>query len=398
MSSSKMNPERLPPLNLTAAYYLAFVILGLTTAVEGPSLPTLARHTSSTLDQISLIFVVGAFGYLLGSVIGGRAYDRLPGHRFIAGTLSVLVAVAIIFPLASTLWVLLSAALIKGLCSGALDVGCNTLLQWVHKEKVGPYMNGLHFSFGLGSFFSPILLAQIFSATQDITWGFWIIALLIIPMAIWFWHLPEPPTQNKSGQIINHSSIPSIPVLLIVLAFFLYVGAEVGFANWIYTYAITMNLATIITAAYLTSAFWGLFTIGRLLGVWISTRVNSKTILFIDLTGCLASLGLIILGRESAPLLWAGSIGLGFSMASIFPTIMMLASQSMPVSGTITGWFLVGSGAGGMLLPWMIGQAFTASGPYAMMTIILADLLFNGLILAVFIYGMRTVEASQSRA
>jgi FHS family Na+ dependent glucose MFS transporter 1 len=393
-----MNPKRLQPLKLTGAYYLAFVILGLTTAVEGPSLPTLARHTSSTLDQISLIFVVGAFGYLLGSVIGGRAYDRLPGHRFIAGTLSVLVAVAIIFPLASTLWVLLSAALIKGLCTGALDVGCNTLLQWVHKEKVGPFMNGLHFSFGLGSFFSPILLAQIFSATQDITWGFWIIALLIIPMAIWFWLLPEPPTQKNTGQVITHSSIPSIPVLLIVLAFFLYVGAEVGFANWIYTYAITVNLATTITAAYLTSAFWGLFTIGRLLGVWISTRVNSKTILLIDLTGCLASLGLIIIGRESAPLLWTGSIGLGFSMASIFPTIMMLAGESMPVSGTITGWFLVGASAGGMLLPWMIGQAFTASGPYAMMPIILADILLNGLILATFIYGIRPTVEAQSQA
>ena len=397
MTSSTTNPKPVQPLLFTTAYYLAFIILGLATAVEGPSLPTLAKHTSTTLDQISLIFIVGAFGYLLGSIIGGKAYDRLPGHRFIAGTLSLLIVAAFLFPLASTLWVLLSAALVKGLCTGALDVGCNTLLQWLHKEKVGPFMNGLHFSFGLGSFFSPILLAQIYSATHDITWGFWIIALLIIPLAVWYWFLPELPTQPNTEQIINHSPIPYIPVLLIVLAFFLYVGAEVGFANWIYTYAVTVNLATPVTAAYLTSAFWGLFTIGRLLGVWISTRVNSKTILFLDLTGCIASLGLIILGKEAAPLLWAGSIGLGFSMASIFPTVMMLAGESMRVSGTITGWFLVGAGAGGMLLPWLIGQAFTASGPYAMMTIILADLILNGLILATFIYSIRPSVAEQSR-
>jgi FHS family Na+ dependent glucose MFS transporter 1 len=391
------HPKPVQPLSLTTAYYLAFIILGLTTAVEGPSLPTLARHTSSTLDQISLIFVVGSFGYLLGSIIGGRAYDRLPGHRFIAGTLSLMVVATIIFPLASTLWALLLAALVKGLCSGAVDVGCNTLLQWVHKEKVGPFMNGLHFSFGLGSFFSPILLAQIISATQEIYWSFWIIALLIIPLAVWFWFLPEPPTRTNTEQI-NHSPISFIPVLLIFFAFFLYVGAEVGFANWIYTYAVTLNLATTITAAYLTSAFWGLFMIGRLLGVWISTRVKSKTILFVDLTGCLASLGLIILGRESAPLLWAGSVGLGFSMASIFPTIMMLASESMRVSGTITGWFLVGAGTGSMLLPWLIGQVFTASGPHAMMTIILFDLILNLLILIAFIYGIRPATELPSHA
>jgi MFS transporter, FHS family, Na+ dependent glucose transporter 1 len=397
MTSAPTNPKSPQPLLLTAAYYLSFIILGLSTAVEGPSLPTLARHTSSTLDQISLLFVVGAFGYLLGSMIGGKAYDRLPGHRFVAGTLSLMVVTAIIYPVASTLWVLLVDALFMGIGKGALDVGCNTLLQWVHKEKVGPYMNGLHFFFGLGSFFSPILLAQIFSATREIYWGFWIIALLILPLAVWFWFLPEPPAQSNTGQI-DHASIPFIPVLLIVVAFFLYVGLEVGFANWIYTYAVTLNLATTITAAYLTSAFWGSFTVGRLLGVWISTRLNSRTILFADLIGSAASLALVILGRESAPLLWAGSIGLGFSIASIFPTIMMLAGESIRVTGTVTGWFLVGSGAGGMLLPWLIGQAFTASGPYAMMTIIFVDLILNGLVLAVFVYGIRPTRPAISEA
>jgi FHS family Na+ dependent glucose MFS transporter 1 len=397
MKSATTKPKSFQPLLFTAAYYLSFIILGLSTAVEGPSLPTLARHTSSSLDQISLMFVVGSLGYLLGSIIGGKTYDSLPGHRFLAGTMAVMVAAAIVFPLASSLWVLLLTALVMGLCKGAVDVGGNTLLQWVHKEKVGPFMNGMHFSFGLGSFFSPILLAQIFSATQEIYWSFWIIALLIIPLAVWFWFLPEPPAQSNTGQI-DHSPTPFVPVFLIVVAFILYVGAEVGFADWIYTYAVTLNLATAVSAAYLTSAFWGSFTAARLLGVWISTRVSSRTIIFVDLAGCLASLVLIILGKESAPLLWAGSIGLGFSMASIFPTILMLAGESLRVTGTITGWFLVGSGAGGMLLPWLIGQAITASGAYAMMTIILADLILTGLILAAFIYGVRPSVAVTSEA
>jgi MFS transporter, FHS family, Na+ dependent glucose transporter 1 len=393
----EINPKPIRPLTLTTAYYLTFVLFGLATAMEGPSLPTLARHTTSALNQISLFFVVGGLGYLLGSMIGGHAYDRLPGHRIIASTLSVMVAAAVIIPLASTLWVLLVTGLTMGLAKGVLDVGCNTLLQWTHKDKSGPYINGLHFSYGLGSFISPILLAQIISATQEIYWGFWIIAILIVPLAIWFWFLPEPATQIHNRPT-SHSSIPYIPVLLIVMAFFLYVGAEVGFANWIYTYAISLNLANSITAAYLTSAFWGLFTIGRLLGVWISTHIHSKSILFTDLTGCLASVGLIILGRESATLLWIGSIGLGFSMASIFPTILMLAGENLQISGTITGWFLVGAGAGGMFVPWLIGQAFTASGPYAMMTIILVDLFLNLLILIAFIYGIRPFVTLSSRA
>jgi FHS family Na+ dependent glucose MFS transporter 1 len=397
MTSIAMKQKSIQPALLTIAYYLTFITFGLSTAVEGPSLPTLARHTTSPLNIISLFFVMGGFGYLLGSMIGGGAYDRFPGHRIIASTLTIMILAAFVIPLATTLWILLAAALTMGLAKGVLDVGCNTLVQWLYNDKAGPYINGLHFSFGLGSFIAPILLAQIFKATSEIYWGYWIIAILIIPMAIAFWFLPEPATQMHNEHK-NNAPIPFLPVLLIVLAFFLYVGAEVGFANWIYTYAIYLKLATTITAAYLTSAFWGLFTVGRLVGVWVSTRIRSKTILFLDLAGCILSIGLIILGRESAILLWAGSIVLGLSMASIFPTLLMLAGESLQVSGAITGWFLVGAGAGGMAIPWLIGQAFTASGPYAMMTILLIDLILNTLIVIAFIFGIRPALRVQVKA
>jgi hypothetical protein len=40
----------------TTAYYLAFILLGLTIAAEGPTLLKLAEHTSSKLDQIVRFF------------------------------------------------------------------------------------------------------------------------------------------------------------------------------------------------------------------------------------------------------------------------------------------------------------------------------------------------------
>ena len=101
MTPTPTTQKTVQPWLLTVAYYLTFVIFGLATALEGPSLPTLAKHTFSALDQISLIFVVGGFGYLIGSIIGGRAYDRLPGHRIISGALAVMVLAAVVYPLAS---------------------------------------------------------------------------------------------------------------------------------------------------------------------------------------------------------------------------------------------------------------------------------------------------------
>jgi fucose permease len=108
------------------------------------------------------------------------------------------------------------------------------------------------------------------------------------------------------------------------------------------------------------------------------------TILTLDFAGCLVSIGLILLFRESAAILWIGTILVGIAQASIFPTFLTLAEERMHVTGTITGWFLVGSGLGGMVLPWLIGQAFVRIGAGAMMGIIFVNMILNILMLFTF--------------
>jgi len=368
----------------TIAYYLAFIVLGLTIAAEGPTLPQLAAHTSSALNQISLIFFYGSFGYLIGSFAGGRAYDRLPAHRVLAGVLIILVIGTALVPIATSLTALLAIILILGFAKGALDVGCNALLLWVHDDKVGPYMNGLHAFFGLGSFVAPLVVALVLRTTNDINWIYWSFALVTIPIAFFVFMLPAPtpravPTQHQDAPL------PIVPVLIMVVCFAFYVGGEAGYGAWLYTYATTLKLGNTITAAYLSSAFWGAFTIGRLLGIWVSTRLRPRLILYIDLIGCLASLGLVLLFKESAPALWIGSIGLGLCMASVFPTFLTLAEERMHVSGAMTSWFLMGASLGGMSWPWLIGQAFIPFGATAMMWLIFAALAANLIALRIFI-------------
>src|SRR5512147_1842859 len=262
----------------TAAYYLAFILLGLTVAAEGPTLLKLAEHTSSALNQISSLFLFSSFGYLLGSFLGGRIYDRIPGHRFMSGVLIFLGILVALVPLAPSLWSLLVVVLILGLAKGALDVGCNTLLLWVHNETVGPFMNGLHAFFGVGSFIAPLIVAQVIGITGDIYWVFWFFAIAAFPIALLISRLPSPVARSVPAHHEN-APFPIIPVLVMVLCFVLYVGGEAGYGAWIYTYAFTLKFGTEVTAAYLTSAFWGFFTLGRLFGVWTSTRARPITIL-----------------------------------------------------------------------------------------------------------------------
>jgi fucose permease len=121
-----------------------------------------------------------------------------------------------------------------------------------------------------------------------------------------------------------------------------------------------------------------------LLGIWVSTQAKPKTILLLDFAGCVASVGLIMLFQESTIALWTGTILFGISQASIFPTFLTLAEERMHITGTIAGLFLVGAGIGGMILPWLIGQAFVHVGAGAMMGMIFIGVVLNLLMLFVF--------------
>ncbi len=367
----------------TVAYYLAFILLGLTISAEGPTLLKLSEHTSSTLGQISSIFLFGSFGYLSGSYISGQIYDRVSGHQFMSAILIMLGIVTALVPVAKSLPMLLGIVLILGLAKGALDVGCNTLLLWVHNEKVGPFMNGLHACFGVGAFIAPLIVAGVMKSTSDIYWVYWSFAIAAFPIAFFIWSLPSPPARATPEEH-KATPMPIIPVAVMALCFVLYVGAEAGYGNWIYTYAFKLDLGTEITANYLTSAFWGFFTVGRLLGILISTRAKTLTILTMDFVGCLVSAGLILLFQDSAAILWVGSILLGLSLASIFPTFLTLTEERMHITGAMTGWFLVGGGLGGMIMPYLIGQAFVKIGPEAMIAIVLGTIVLNILALVSF--------------
>src|SRR5512146_594557 len=154
-ASQAANPHRLWQ---TAVYYAAFIILGMVGASYGPALPYLASQTHSSLDQISSIFALSSFGYLIGSLYSGRLYDRRRAHPILTLVLLVTAASMAFIPFIPLLIPALIVFFVLGLATGSVDVGGNALLIWAHGASVGPFMNGLHFFFGVGAFLSPLLV------------------------------------------------------------------------------------------------------------------------------------------------------------------------------------------------------------------------------------------------
>ena len=376
---------------LTAAYFAAFVALGLTTGSLGPTLTSLAEQTHVGLRAISYVFTARSVGYLLGSVRGGKLFDRRAGNPLIAAMLLMMAITMTLVPLTSRLWLLLLVMLMLGAAEAGLDVGANTLLGWVHGNRIAPFMNAMHSFFGVGALLAPIVVAQTAVLSYPTSRSYFVLALLLLPAAAFTLYLPSPiatTPKNHDGPATTNGRL----VFLIALFLFLYVGAEVGFAGWIVTYAIKLKLSGDTTATYLASLFWGSLTLGRILTIPAAARFKSRTILVNSLAGCFLSLSVLWLLHDSFSATLVGTTGLGLSMASIFPTILSFAGNQMKMSGRVTGWFVFGASAGSMLIPLGIGQAFQVVGPRVVILVTSVTLLVAGGVFAEMIRSSKVVE------
>jgi FHS family Na+ dependent glucose MFS transporter 1 len=221
-------------------------------------------------------------------------------------------------------------------------------------------MNGLHFFFGVGTLVTPIIVAQFISQEGGLLSTYLLLAAIIFPSAMVAF-LPSP-TSPVTAQARGEVTVDPLLIILISLVFGCYSGASMGFSGWIFTYVTRMGLADATSAAYLTSIFWAALTLGRLVAIPVSMRVKPQHILRADFAGALVSLLAMLLFPRSLAALIITSAGLGFTLASIYPTTMAFSGQNMVLSGRITGLFAIGSNAGAMIIPWAIGQFFETAG------------------------------------
>jgi MFS transporter, FHS family, Na+ dependent glucose transporter 1 len=365
-------------------YYAAFLSIGIAAATLGPTLPSLMIQTGVGLSQISILLAVRPIGYLMSTLIVGRIYDHTPGNPVLAVAAGGLALGLALVPLAPWLWLMIVVMLVIGMFEAAVDIGGNTLIVWTFGEKVEPYMNGLHFMFGLGAFIAPLVVAGALWLTGGVSWAYWILAALIAPSVVWLLRLPSPPVRT-AAQAGLHGPVNYWLVALISFCFFLYTGAEISFGAWIFTYAKTLGLADETVAAYLTSAFWGALTVGRLVSIPLTSRFRLRTIIMGSLIGSVIGVALPLFITGSVIAIWAGSLLTGLSMAAIFPTLVTFGERRLSLTGHIASFFFIGASLGGMVLPWIIGQLFERLGPQVTMVSIFGDLVVAVIVFAILI-------------
>jgi FHS family Na+ dependent glucose MFS transporter 1 len=367
ITSVKQAPNR---LRIAVGYFLTFIGLGIVSASLGPALPDLAEQTGVGFGQISILLTARSIGYLIGSPLAGRLYDRVRPHTVMIGGLVVMTLTMIAVPEIPLLWLLVANLVLMGAAESADDVGGNTLMSWLYRDEVGPYMNAMHFCWGIGTSLAPIIMVQAILIGGSLRSAFIALSVLLLPALIWIMFQPSPANPRRSEQA-EDPPINWLPVLLFAAFLFLYVGLEINFGAWIFTYAIGRGFAD-ETASFLNSAFWGAFTLGRLISIPMANRLRPSQLIRGELVLAGISLAAIIIWQDANTALWIGTIGLGFSLSAIFPTTISLAEKRMGITGKIAGILMTGAGLSGLIVPIAIGQGIERIGPQAFLYIMLA--------------------------
>lgn len=401
MTSSSQAPSRSRKIEIVSfiTYAVCSISLGLGMAALGPMLPYLADTVGVTIAQISFLFTASSLGYLTGSTGGGRLLDRFKGHPMMLVALGLMIVMGFFIPVVPWFYLLLVVMFLFGLGMGTLDVGCNVSLLWIFQARVGPYMNALHFFFGVGAFLAPLILSTVLRLSGGaITWPYWSLALLFIPGMIGLFLLPSPENPEGEADESSKTRINYRLVGLIMVLLFIYVGVEAGFGGWIFTYAYKLNIADEAGASLMNSLYWGALTLGRLVSIPLARRMKPATLLLGNFVLTIFFLIGFLIWPVDPSMVWIGSAGLGFALSSVFPTVLALGESRMKITGGVTGLFFMGSSLGGMVLPTALGQIFEHVGHYALIvTLFAATLVGSVVLIALIVVSNRMGEKARVR-
>ncbi|XP_052801006.1 uncharacterized protein LOC128231830 [Mya arenaria] len=144
-------------LSNTLILATAFFALGLCVAIPGPTLLDLGDQVTASTSVMMVVFVSRSIGYLLGALLGGALLDCFNRQLLLFCALLLASVATAVIPWSLTLLVMSVMFALQGVTMGTLDTGGNVFCIQLWGRQNGPYMQTLHFAFGIGAFIAPLL-------------------------------------------------------------------------------------------------------------------------------------------------------------------------------------------------------------------------------------------------
>lgn len=364
---------------------LSYLINGLAHVVIGPVLEPMISHYGVNYSDGGQLIMNQFFGFLIGVLISPQILRRLGRRMTIVMALGCLTAAETVYSFLPPWGWMLTVSPVAGFGFGIVESAVGAMILSVIVEKKASAMSRVEVFFGVGALVMPgiaaILLRQ---GLWELSFPF-VAVLSCITMCMWLFMPFGKATDRmlQAGAVTaadmsdtTREGITEKPTtvrperrytlsMLIAgsLFFFLYVGTEMSFANYIPSILQTTSGLNESTAAIAVSLFWGAMAIGRWLLSLIADGIRYTRFLLLTCAGTAIGLGLISL-TSSAPLNLTLIIILGLIMAGMFTMGLIFINEALPGTTERTTSILIAfGGLGGAFLPKMTGSMMDHFAP-----------------------------------
>ena len=385
-----MNKSQQPhKLLLILISYLAFISLGLPDGLLGVAWPFMSAGLDVPLDSLGILLIAFVAGYLSTSTTSGKILAVMPLGLVLSLSCCVTGMSLLAYALSDYWFMVIIASFFLGSGGGAIDTSINVFAASRFSPSV---INWLHGFYGIGATTGPFLMTWLFVRDQEWFQGYVIVGIVQIILGLIFlatlkyWKVSSASSgAQTSGSYMQALRIPLAWISIFI--FFLYTGLEFGVGHWIFTILTKSRAFEEETAGLWTSAYWGSFTVGRIIFGFILARITVQKVLTAAFLGLIA--GTILLASDYNHFFTLTGLGLtGLSCAPIFPCLISLTPKQFgeSQSANVIGFQISAAMLGGALLP---GFAGLLTDPFGWEVIPLLYIAEAALLLILYIISSR---------
>ena len=387
---------------LVGLILIIFFVISFLTNIIGPLVPDIIQSFGLSLTMAAFLPFAFFVAYGVMSIPSGILIEMYGEKKVMVFAFLISSLGAFLFALNAHYIFYLVSLFFIGTGMAMLQVAINPLLRAIGGEKDFAFNSVLgQLFFGLASFLSPLVYSYVVinssNSVQDPSWITQLLQKVTIPNFEWislYWlfaiisllmvlvllmvkfPLVERKEDEKAGALATHLMLLKQPmVLLYFFAIFCYVGTEQGIANWISQFlSVYHDIDPQTQGAKTISNFWGMMTLGTLLGLVLLKFLDSRKVLIVTSVASIVALFIGLFGNSSQALIAFPAIG--FFIATMWSIIISLALNSVAEAhGSFSGILVTGI-VGGAVIPFIVGALGDVYGLRIGMVFLFSTLLF----------------------
>ncbi len=365
---------RLHPLltTNTISIWGAYITIGITLTVFGPTIPHLIRDFSISMGQAGLFVSSMAMGRMLSVIASGVLTDNL-GRKPVMVIGTSLLALGLVGIASLQVYVgALVFAVLAGIGHAMVDTSGSASILDLHPGRVSQALNITHVFFGVGSLVGPVTAGLLLS--WDVSWrtvyyGFAAFGFLV-SLNLLFKTFPKLPPGSRTP--LRLRGVFSLAACLLGTVMFIYSGVGHSINTWINTYMLEVVQTSVVAAAGALAVYNLGIILGRIVCSVFTERIGYRRSILIMSAMSLLTMVFTVFAVQG----WQITMGVGltgFFFGGLFPLVIAIAGELYPHHrGTITGVMIMLAALGGMIVPGAIGfssEVFTLQASFRTLSV-----------------------------